>query len=51
MHEIPINNLLFPHFADEETEAQRVRKSPKVIKLASGRMVPAVGSFLLLQPK
>lgn len=43
--------LLPSHFADEETEAQRVRKSPKVIKLACGRMVPAVGSFLLLQPK
>ena len=35
--------LLPPHFADEETEAQRVRRSPKVIKLACG-------SFLL-QPR
>ena len=36
--------LLPPHFADEETEAQRVRRSPKVIKLACG-------SLLLLQPR
>lgn len=43
--------LLLPHFADEETGTQRVRKSPKVIKLACGRMVPAVGSFPLLQPR